>query len=259
MAVKNHKEITGVEKGVSLDQVTVDLCRQSHYHAPEKGTLNGFLHRTKLRLAYQLYKRILRRYVPLNVDASSSIVDIGCGPGILLEFLEEWFPDSTIIGFDYDWRLLDEARKRNERVKTIQGSAERLPFDDGEFKAIISLHLIEHLYHPEYMIEDVSRCLEPDGIYILATPNPMGIGARFMGHNWSGWRPDHVSLKSPEEWAVLLRQRGFVSLYTGTTFLTGIPAFRKFPLAILNWGLLLAFGTFAWKFGEAYISVWRKE
>ena len=141
----------------------------------------------------------------------------------------------------------------------MQGNAEELPFADEKFKALISLHLIEHLYCPERMIDEACRVLRNDGIFILATPNPVGVGARLMGNKWGGWRKDHVSLKPPEKWAKLLHERGLTPLRERTTLLTGIPAFRKFPLVILNWGMLLLFGSFPWKYGEAYVAIWQKK
>jgi SAM-dependent methyltransferase len=66
------------------------------------------------------------------------------------------------------------------------------------------------------------------------------------------------TIGSTDDIPTLLRDRGFVPLQEGTTLLSGIPAFNKLPLGILNWGLLLIFGCFPWKSGEAYISVWRK-
>ncbi|MBN1814649.1 MAG: methyltransferase domain-containing protein [Anaerolineae bacterium] len=144
-------------------------------------------------------------------------------------------------------------------MRLAQGNAEALPFRDAGFDVVFSLHLVEHLYHPERGAGEFSRCLKQGGVLIVATPNPGGIGARVMGRKWRGWSQNHVSLKRPEEWAKLLHECGFVPLLERTTLLSGIPAFRKFPLALLNWGLLLLFGSFPWRQGEAYIAVWRKE
>lgn len=243
----------------SSRKVSVDLGKPSHYHAPKSGILRPFLHRLRMRLIYRFYKGMLFRYGTLNTDSVEVIAEVGCGPGYLLEFMECWFPKASIIGLDYDPRLLAEASERTTRARLIQGNGEELPFADAKFKALISLHLVEHLYYPGRMIDEACRVLKNDGIFILATPNPMGVGARFMGSKWSGWRKDHISLKPPEEWGRLLHERGFTSLRERTTLLTGIPVFRKFPLTILNWGMLVVFGSFPWKYGEAYVSIWQKE
>lgn len=240
-------------------KITVDLSQSSFYHGAKEGILRPRLHNARMRLSYQLYKRMLSRYTPLESDSIHSIVEVGCGPGYLLGMMEGWFPRAKIIGLDYDPRLIDEASERTAQVKLIRGNAEDLPFADAEFLVFISLHLIEHLYHPERMIDEAYRMLKSDGVLIFATPNPNGFAARCMGSRWGGWRKDHVSLKSPSEWGKLLRERGFAPLSERTTLLSGIPAFRKFPLVILNWGILLLFGSLPWNYGEAYVAIWRKD
>ena len=201
---------------------------------------------------------MLSRYARLTVNSSDNLLEIGCGPGYLLSFLEKWFPKIAITGFEYDQRLIEEAKERVQRTSFIQGNAEQLPFSDCQFNIIVNLHLIEHLYSPEKMLQEVHRVLKPNGCFIIATPNLGGLGARVMGEKWSGFREDHVSLKSADDWSKLIASCQFYPLLENTTFLSGIPFFTKFPLGIINYGSLLIFGSFSWKLGEAYIAVWQK-
>lgn len=240
-------------------RTTIDLTEPSHYHAPPAGSLRDHLRQLRMYLNYRHYKKWLVRFGRFNLGREKKILEIGCGPGYLLNFLEKWFPQWNITGLDFDQRLLDEARIRIKNSLLIQGNAERLPFRKSQFETLISLHNIEHLYRPERFIAEAYRLLEPGGVLLLATPNPRGIGAKAMGKKWGGWREDHVSLKPPNEWHFLLKQEGFTPLQERTTLFTGIPAFRWFPLNLFNWGLLVLFGSFPWKHGEAYVSVWRKD
>jgi len=241
----------------SLKPVTVDLEQPSFYHAPDRTTLRGVLHHIKLKLAYRLYKVLIQKFASTESD-SIPMIEIGSGPGVLQKYFDEWFPTTSFYGFDYDIRLLNQTRRNLKNAKLIQGNAELLPLKSELFSGVISLHLIEHLFHPELYLDEVYRILHPQGIFIMATPNPSGLGARLMKNKWSGWRVDHVSLQTPEQWKLLLQSKKFTPLYEGTTFLTGIPIFRKFPLVFLNWGIIFVFGTLPWELGEAYISVWRK-
>jgi SAM-dependent methyltransferase len=120
------------------------------------------------------------------------------------------------------------------------------------------LHLIEHLYHPELFISEAARVLLPGGILLIASPNPTGIGASVMKSRWTGWRRDHVSLCSPKEWKSIFERRGFLRVYGGTTGLSGIPVFRKSPLALLNYLPLLLFGALPWDRGEAFVGLFRR-
>jgi SAM-dependent methyltransferase len=241
------------------EKVTVDATKKSYYHAPKVGTTRDRLQTWLKQLSYRQYHSMLLRYAELSVNSSGELLEVGCGPGYLISFLEKWFPKMSITGFEYDQRLIEEAKERVQRISFIQGNAEELPFSDCQFDVMVSLHLIEHLYNPEKMLQEVHRVLKPNGIFIVATPNLGGLGARVMGEKWSGFREDHVSLKSSGDWSKLIACNEFVSLMENTTFLSGIPIFTKFPLGIINYGCLLIFGSFPWELGEAYIAVWRKK
>ena len=85
------------------------------------------------------------------------------------------------------------------------------------------------------MLQEVHRILKPNGIFIVATPNLGGLGAKVMDKKWSGFREDHVSLKSADDWSKLIASHQFSSLVENTTFLSGIPLLTKFPLGIINY------------------------
>jgi ubiquinone/menaquinone biosynthesis C-methylase UbiE len=210
-----------------------------------------------LRLTYDMWRRILPTYVEANRGAS--VLECGVGPGHLLMFMEGWFPKHSLYGLDIDQKALQAASLRTRRTSLLIASAQTLPFDQEQFELVLSLHMIEHLPEPERFISEAVRVLRPGGVLALATPNPVGLGARLMGPGWSGWHPEHISLKPPEEWREILRNHRFSILRDGTTGLSGIPIFRRLPLALLNWGPLFLFGFFPWNHGEAYVCLARKE
>ncbi len=237
-------------------RITIDVTQPSKYQPPEIGTWKDGARSLKLFLAYRHYRRLLRRYTALR--RKGTIVEVGCGPGYLIRLLEGWYPEYVIAGLDYDPRLLENARERAQFAGIVRGNAEILPFGDEELDALIALHLIEHLFRPESFINEARRTLKPGGILLIATPNLNGIGARVMGNTWGGYSEDHVSLRPPKEWATLFRACGLEVTVEKTTALSGIPVFRQFPLAVINWGLLVLFGAFSWKHGESYCAICRK-
>lgn len=68
----------------------------------------------------------------------------------------------------------------------IHGNAESLPFRGDQLDILLSLHNVEHLYHPELFLAEAYRVLKPEGTLIFATPNPIGIGAKVMRKSWGG-------------------------------------------------------------------------
>ena len=186
------------------------------------------------------------------------VLECGIGPGHLFGFLEGWFPQASFFGLDADPHALDAVRQKNPQNLLVGASAETLPFPEKRFDFVISLHMVEHLQRPEEFIRETARVLRPDGILILATPNPHGLGAKIMKSRWDSWIPEHISLQPPHKWRRLLADNGFKILRNGTTGLSGVPVFRKMPLALFNWVPLFAFGYFPWDYGEAYTCIARK-
>jgi 2-polyprenyl-3-methyl-5-hydroxy-6-metoxy-1,4-benzoquinol methylase len=242
---------------VARSKVTVRLDRPSCYRGSQAGSYEDLLCRIRLWLSYFHYRHIMSRYLPVG-GQDKAIVEIGCGPGYLLSFIEKWFPQYEVIGLDFDFRLLGAADQRTERSHLVKGNAEELPFGNSEFDVLVTLHLIEHLYHPERFFAEANRVLRPNGVLLLATPNPTGIGARVMKSGWVGWREDHVSLYSPQAWTDLVECCGFTWIRGGTTMLSGLPIFRKFPLAVVNYLPLLLFGVLPWEQGEAFVGLFRR-
>lgn len=210
-----------------------------------------------LRLVYDHWRRILPRFTAF--EQGSMILECGTGPGHLLGFMEEWFPEAAFYGLDNSPEAVSKARRGTKRTQYVLSSAEFLPFFPRRFDTVLSFHMVEHLPEPQRFLQEAARVLRPGGILVLATPNPQGIGARLMKARWSGLVPEHISLLPPGRWRELLVSCGFAILRDGTTGLSGVPVFRKLPLGLLNWVPMFLFGFFPWQHGEAYICIARKE
>jgi SAM-dependent methyltransferase len=216
----------------------------------ENGTRFYYL---KRRLTYSFAFRLLRKY--LNQHQGLEVLEIGTGSGFFLEFAGQIFPNSRFCGIEYDQRLLAETALRAPYATLIQGNAESFSLEKGKYDLIVSFQVIEHLYNPNAMLANVRTHLKPGGVFLLTTPNLTGLGARVMKDKWHGYRDDHVSLKGIQEWRRMIVDSGFIPLYSGSTFFSGIPILNKFPLGIINWLLLVSLGSFPWSAGESYVGV----
>lgn len=230
--------------------VTVDLEKPSFYAEQDTAT-----HRFKRRLSY---RNILRRIAPiLSRNPSARVLEIGTGSGYLLAALEEVAPEATLVGIEYDPRLVELAKSKVRRALVVEGNAETFELN-GTFDLVVSSQVIEHLYQPEQMIRRAWEHLAPNGWLIITTPNLNCVAKKLLGNNWHGFRDDHVSLKSSEEWGQLITAVGFRPLYQGSTFFTGIPLMNRLPLGLINWALLLCLGSLPWKHGESYVGLFEK-
>jgi SAM-dependent methyltransferase len=229
---------------------------RSRYLPPPRGSLRRIYHETFLRLAYDVWRRQLRHFGHWSAQDSVHILECGSGPGFLLKFLERCFPEAHPFGLDTSKQLIEEARTQTARTHFVQTSAVEIPFLSATFDLVIALHLVEHLPQPARFFAEARRVLRRNGLLIIATPNPVGIGAKVMGKHWSGWKDEsHVILNPPDYWRTLISGHGFTILKHGTTGLSGIPLFRTWPIALINWGPLFLFGFFPWMHGEAYVCI----
>lgn len=215
----------------------------------------GGLYRFKRKLTYAFAFRLLNKFLDRNRPLE--ILEIGTGSGFFLDFASDNFPNSRFTGLEYDERLLHETQQRAPKARLHQGNAENFSLGLNQYDLIVSFQVIEHLYNPGSMLDNVKAHLKPGGIFLVTTPNLSGVGARLMKDRWPGYRDDHVSLKHKQNWDNLIESHGFSSFYSGSTFFSGVPILNRFPLGIINWLLLLVFGSLRWSQGESYVGVFK--
>ncbi len=124
-------------------------------------------------LRYRLEKRtkeVLKAVKEHRGTKITSLLDIGCADGLMLELLNQDLKISLSVGIDSSLELL--RTNPNPDIKMIQGRAENLPFRNEEFEVIIATAVIEHLSQPTKMIKECYRLLKKGGLLIITTPVP---------------------------------------------------------------------------------------
>jgi len=113
----------------------------------------------------QLYCYTLRQ-IPTTGGVPKKVLEIGCGFGKGLNFLSRLNSGTAFTGLD----IADEAiRRANARFSRpgkltyVQGDAERLPFGDGEFDAVINVESSHHYPNLRGFLLEVARVLRPGG------------------------------------------------------------------------------------------------
>jgi len=88
---------------------------------------------------------IALRYLPVvsdlenNFKAGAAVLDVGSGEFGLATYTKGKF---DITGTDIDF-----GRHREKNLKIVKASAEKLPFKDSSFDAVVSVDMMEHLPH----------------------------------------------------------------------------------------------------------------
>jgi ubiquinone/menaquinone biosynthesis C-methylase UbiE len=119
-------------------------------------------------------------YWPIHdavVDALASrpprrVLDLGCGTGQLAERLQHTVPGVRVTGCDFSSGMLAEARQRSRRVRWTCGDAQRLPFADRSFDAIVTTEAFHWFPDQRRALAECRRVLAPDGRLLLAVASP---------------------------------------------------------------------------------------
>jgi ubiquinone/menaquinone biosynthesis C-methylase UbiE len=115
--------------------------------------------------AYSRHKleQVLVHYLdPLPNGAK--LLDVGCGTGNLLRRLGARF---VCAGCDPAEEMLRRARARNPGVELKVAPAEKLPFEDDHFDAVLCIEVVRYLADPRPALSELARVLRPGGLALV--------------------------------------------------------------------------------------------
>ena len=139
--------------------------------------------------------------------APRSVLDVGCGEGVLTHEWAERLGDGPIVGIDLeDPKLRGEwADRERPNLAFRAADATALPFADGEFDLAAAIEVLEHVPDPEATVAEMARAARRH-LLVSVPREPVwralnmarGAYVRSLGNT-----PGHVN-----HWS----KRGFVSL-----------------------------------------------
>jgi ubiquinone/menaquinone biosynthesis C-methylase UbiE len=121
----------------------------------------------------EIYDRYVGRYSPglalamreaAAVRPGQRALDVGCGPGALTAALADVVGAENVAAVDPSEPFVEAARARVPGARIVLGSAESIPFEDGEFDATLSQLVVNFLTDPEQGLSEMSRVTRPAGV-----------------------------------------------------------------------------------------------
>ncbi len=100
---------------------------------------------------------------------SKHVLDCGCGTGYGSAELAQ--VATRVVGVDSSPQAIEFARTSYPGPIFITGSCESLPFRGAGFDVIVAFEVIEHLADYRQFVNEASRVLAPNGLFIVSTPN----------------------------------------------------------------------------------------
>ncbi len=146
----------------------------------------------------------------LNIPPGGIALDVGSGPGnVTASLARAAGPDGLAVGVDISEPMLQRA-VRNEagpQVGFIKADAQRLPFRDNTFDAVVSTAVLQLVPNPAAALAEMARVLRPRGRLAIMVPTA-GRLARF----WQMLPNVGAHVFGDDEIGDILEDNGFLSV-----------------------------------------------
>lgn len=94
-------------------------------------------------------------------NISGKILDVGCGH----KPYQHLFSSSEYIGLE-----IDSTYNREQKKADYFYDGKTFPFEDSSFTAIVCNQVLEHVFEPTNLLNEISRCLKPGGNLLISVP-----------------------------------------------------------------------------------------
>jgi ubiquinone/menaquinone biosynthesis C-methylase UbiE len=145
----------------------------------------------------------------LGVESGQSILDVACGPGLLLR--EACQRGLRAHGIDISTVALAMTPHVAPNALALAGNAEALPFADGVFDYVTCIGSVERFLNRERALQEMRRVAKPTAWYCIMVRNSRTLSWKFaielLHHqNHAG----HQDADTLESWSALFQSSGFI-------------------------------------------------
>jgi 2-polyprenyl-3-methyl-5-hydroxy-6-metoxy-1,4-benzoquinol methylase len=146
--------------------------------------------------------------------APSSLLDVGCGEGVLVQRWAERLGDGRVVGLDLEEESIQagwaERQAPNLEYRVMEG--EELPFASDEFDLASAIEVLEHVPDPERTVSEMARCARRHLLVSVPREPLWRMLNMARGAYWSalGNTPGHLNHWSKSSFVELLSRHGEV-------------------------------------------------
>src|SRR5207249_826168 len=95
-----------------------------------------------------------------RLQGVTSLLSVGCGPGVFLRELAESHPEIEVVGVDISPSRVNDAEKRLHGLSNARacvGNALSLPFEANSFDLVFCRFLLEYLPDKPLAVQEMAR------------------------------------------------------------------------------------------------------
>lgn len=94
----------------------------------------------------------------MEIERQSAILDVGCGTGILFNYLAE--KAATIVGLDISKRTLQQAKRKAKsfgNIHLVLADADKMPFKAAYFDYVFGITVLQNMPNPAETLKEIMR------------------------------------------------------------------------------------------------------
>jgi 2-polyprenyl-3-methyl-5-hydroxy-6-metoxy-1,4-benzoquinol methylase len=149
-----------------------------------------------------------------ELAAPASLLDVGCGEGVLVQAWAQRRPDARVVGIDLEEDSIQagwaEHPAPNLEYRVMEAS--NLPFADDEFDLACAIEVLEHVPDPAHTVAEMARCASSHLLVSVPREPLWRMLNMARGAYWPqlGNTPGHLNHWSRRSFVELLSRHGTV-------------------------------------------------
>ncbi len=112
----------------------------------------------------------VRNYLQPHLSGGAALLDVGCGPGVILRAATALSRRASGTGLDLSPLRVQQAERRNAgnpRLRFFRGDVQHMPFESGSFDMVYTRMLLQYVTDKEKAVDEMVRVCKPGGTVLL--------------------------------------------------------------------------------------------
>lgn len=198
---------TDTNKSLAADlhqNVPPDWYYRSLYR--DRNFIRRFVHQSRFREVSKLIDH-----------TKGKILDIGSADGMFTKVILDKSEANEIVGIDVLRNSIEWAKnhwKSNKKMKFKVADAHKLPFRNRDFDAVFALEVLEHVFEPVRVLQEIKRVLKDGGYVIFLVPAETFL-FKVIWYFWTKytesriWKETHIHAYSSDFLVKLVKVLGY--------------------------------------------------